>query len=322
MMAGLVRESESDPFHADLAVTSQGHHITEPNGPSRRYTPGRSSDGFPSRHRSRYPGKCARNRSSSAFARRKGQRASTGQTNFGEIISSNIGTLHLANQNFRRECLGIYTNVNIENPFGKRLQQDGPSIRSGAARLREFRERGFAALAQSVESLGAGDPARALETVARLAPLSAHGEQLAAVEVDARDGHAVSAQLPVRRRGLQQRGGAAGAPESGRAKAGRFRMRTAIGGLSPACKNLNIDFGEKDAGEGRLSAVAGGVARGNRTLYETDALGDAPGFDERDAARTFEHTVERAQALKLDVERLELRKSFSARGRTGLRRSF
>lgn len=220
-------------------------------------------------------------------------------------------------KNFRRARPGIYTYVNNKNPFGKRLPQDrspnqGNSTRSGqAARLREFRERGFAALAQSVESVTAGDAARKLETLPRLAPLPAHGEQLTAVEVDARDRHAVSAQLPVRRRGLEQRGCPAGSPEFGGGQGGKISNEDGHWGPSPARKDLNIDFGEKDAGEGRLSAVAGGVARGNRPLYETDTLRDAPGLDEGNAARTFEHTVERAQALKLDVERLELRKSFS-----------
>jgi hypothetical protein len=80
---------------------------------------------------------------------------------------------------------------------------------------------------------------------------------------------------------------------------------------SSAGQNLDIDLGQQDTGEAGQGSVTGGLARGNSAPYDTDAICDAPGFDQRDAARTVEHTVERAQTLKFHVERLELGKSFS-----------
>jgi hypothetical protein len=123
------------------------------------------------------------------------------------MISSKIGTCPSRTSRSAAHVLGIYTYANIENEFGKRVLQDDENSKR-RVRLGKLGERGFAALAQSVETLGARDPAGALETGARLAALAAHFEQLAAIEVDAGDDAALKAELLVRRRRVQKRAGA------------------------------------------------------------------------------------------------------------------
>ncbi len=71
-------------------------------------------------------------------------------------------------------------------------------------------------------------------------------------------------------------------------------MMTEAGAFRPPVRIWHVDLGQQDAAEARLGPVAGGLARRNRALYEMDALGDATCFNQRNSARTFEHTVERA----------------------------
>ena len=62
----------------------------------------------------------------------------------------------------------------------------------------------------------------------------------------------------------------------------------------------DIDFGEQNADKSGESPVADRLARGNRALDDANALRDAPGLDQRDAARPLENVVEHAKPLELD----------------------
>ena len=193
----------------------------------------------------------------------------------------------------------------------QQIQNQPAPANAGTKHLGKLGERGFAALAQGIETLGARDPAGALETGAGLAALSAHGQQLSPVEVDARDGHSVPAQLLVRSRGLQERARATSAPQSGRRQDRKISNKDAHRGLPPTRKDLDIDFGEQNAGEGGLGAVPGLVAGRDRPLNQPDPFGNTPSLDQRDAARPFQDEVKGAEPLEFGVESFDLRQSFA-----------